>query len=88
MTAETAATHTPVPRAPEPPAPDSCQDVRPAAGDILIIDGAGMAGLPLLGTIVAVSGDGETPGCLVRWTGGDYESWIVPGPRAHIEKHG
>lgn len=87
MTAETAATHMTVPHRPEPPDPDSCRDVRPAVGDILIIDGAGMAGLPLLGTIVALSGDGATPPYLVRWTGGDYESWVVPGPRARIEEH-
>jgi hypothetical protein len=57
-------------------------------GDILIIGGADMAGLPLLGTIVAVSGNGETLGYLVRWAGGDYESWVIPGPRARIEKRG
>ena len=88
MTAETAAMPTPVSHGPERPDPDSCQDIRPAVGDILVIDGAGMAGLPLLGTIVARSGDSRTPGYLVRWTGGDYESWVVPGPRARIEKHG
>jgi len=80
--------HTSVPHRLEPPDPDSCQDARPAVGDILIIDGAGMAGLPLRGTIVALSGDDRTPGYLVRWTGGDYESWVIPGPRARIEKRG
>lgn len=88
MIAETAAMNTSVPHRAGPPDTDSCQAVRPAVGDILIIDGAGMAGLPLLGTIVGVSGDDGAPPYLVRWTGGDYESRVVPGPRARIKKHG
>lgn len=74
----------PVPHSPES---QGCQDMRSALGDTLVIDGAGMAGLPLLGTIVAIFGDDGAPPYLIHWTGGDYESRVFPGAGARIEKH-
>jgi len=55
-------------------------------GDTLVIDGAGMAGLPRIGRIIATAGPNGGPPYLVRWTAGDYESQISPGPAAHIER--
>lgn len=55
-------------------------------GDTLVIDGAGMAVLPRTGTIIAVIGYDGSPPYLVRWTSGDYESRISPGPCASIER--
>lgn len=61
--------------------------LRAEPGDVLSIDGTGMSGLPRTGTIIAVAGQDGTPPYLVRWTAGDYESRISPGPGARIEKH-
>jgi Domain of unknown function (DUF1918) len=55
-------------------------------GDALVIDDGGMAGLPRTGTIIAVTGQDGAPPYLVRWLAGEYESRIVPGAGAHIEK--
>lgn len=87
LAAATGALNAPVPHTPQAPNLDVGQNTRSAPGDTLIIDGAGMAGLPLLGTIVAILGDDGAPPYLVRWTGGDYESRVFPGSGAHIEKH-
>ena len=57
-------------------------------GDTLVIDGGGMAGLPRIGMIVAVTGRDGSPPYLVRWLAGEYESRISPGAGAHIEKKG
>ena len=56
-------------------------------GDTLVIDGGGMGGLPRLGTIIAVTGQDGSPPYLVRWLTGEYESRVLPGPGAHVEKH-
>lgn len=56
-------------------------------GDTIVIDGAGVAGLPRTGTIIAVTSQDGTPPYRVRWTVGDYESFIRPGPSARVEKH-
>lgn len=66
---------------------DTGEGMRAEPGDTLVIDGAGMAGLPLLGLIVAVYGQDGAPPYLVRWTAGDYESRVYPGAGARIEKH-
>ena len=63
------------------------QSIRAEPGDTLVIDGAGMAGLPQLGTIVAVYGQDGAPPYLVRWIAGDYECRLYPGPGSHIERH-
>lgn len=60
--------------------------LRAEPGDTLAIDGAGMAGLPRLGIVVAVYGRNGAPPYLVRWTAGDYESRVYPGPGARIEQ--
>lgn len=83
----TAASDALAPGRPEPPDHDLPENTRPALGDTLIIDGAGMAGLPLLGTIVAIIGDNGAPPYLVHWTAGDYDARVVPGAGSHIEKH-
>lgn len=56
-------------------------------GDTLVIDGASVSGLPRTGIIIAVEGQDGGPPYLVRWTGGDYESRISPGPGARVERH-
>ncbi len=91
MSAATEVVNVPVPASPCVP----CQDLhrspgesmRAEPGDTLAIEGAGMAGLPRLGMIVAVYGRDGAPPYLVRWTAGDYESRVYPGPSARIEKH-
>ncbi len=71
---------------PGPPDTAPGQVPRAQPGDTLVIDGAGMAGLPRTGTIIAVTGQDGKPPYLVRWTAGDYESRISPGPGARVEK--
>jgi Domain of unknown function (DUF1918) len=87
----TETTTVPMPARPEVPgrglSRDPGQGMRAEPGDTLVIDGAGMAGLPLLGAIVGVCGQDGAPPYLVRWTAGDYESRVYPGPGARIEKH-
>ena len=87
VTGATAGANEPAPARPEPSDPVTRQRIRPAVGDTLIVNGAGMAGLPLLGTILAIFGDDGAPPYLVRWTAGDYESRVFPGAGARIEKH-
>jgi hypothetical protein len=65
--------------------PDSGPGLRAEPGDTLIIDGAGSAGLPRVGTVVRVSGDGAPP-YVVHWHAGDYESRIWPSPGARVQK--
>jgi hypothetical protein len=65
---------------------DGGVSMRAEPGDTLAIDGAGMAGLPRLGVIVAVYGRGGAPPYLVRWTAGGYESRVYPGHGARIER--
>ena len=55
-------------------------------GDMLVIDDSGMAGLPRIGTIIAVTGPDGSPPYLVRWLAGDYESRIRPGRGARVER--
>lgn len=55
-------------------------------GDTLIIDDAGPGRIPRIGIIIAVANQDGTPPYLVSWTGGDYQSRIVPGIGARIEK--
>jgi hypothetical protein len=61
--------------------------LRAEVGDTLIIDDGGMAGLPRIGTITAVADQDGSPPYLVHWLAGEYESRILPGPGARIEKH-
>lgn len=68
------------------PSPDPGLALRAEPGDTLIIDGAGMSGLPRTGIIIAVVGQDGSPPYLVRWTTGDYESRISPGPCARVER--
>ena len=55
---------------------------RAEPGDTLVIDGAGGAGLPRTGTIIAVSGQDGSPPYLVHWTVGVSDAQITPGPGA------
>lgn len=90
MGAATEAEIVPVPA--KPAVPSRCPHRNAAAkmraepGDTLAIDGAGMAGLPRLGVIVAVYGRDGAPPYLVRWTAGDYESRVYPERGARVEK--
>jgi Domain of unknown function (DUF1918) len=90
LSAATEALTVPVPAVPvspgECPHRDAGMSMQAEPGDTLAIDGAGMAGLPRLGVIVAVYGRDGAPPYLVRWTAGDYESRVYPGPGARIEK--
>jgi len=61
--------------------------LRAEVGDILVIDGGGMAGVRRIGTIVAVTGQGGSPPYLVRRLARKYESRISPGAGARIEKN-
>lgn len=69
------------------PSPGPRPALRAEPGDTLVIEGAGMAGLPRTGIIIAVEGQDGRPPYLVRWTMGDYESRISPGPGARIDRH-
>jgi Domain of unknown function (DUF1918) len=90
VSAATEAVIVPVPAMPGVPGQclhrDAGDSMRAEPGDTLAIDGAGMAGLPRLGMIIAVYGRDGAPPYLVRWTAGDYESRVHPGPGARIEK--
>ena len=90
MSAATEAVIVPVPAMPGVPGRclhrDAGVSMRAEPGDTLAIDGAGMAGLPRLGVIVAVYGRDGAPPYLVRWTAGDYESRVYPGPGVRIEQ--
>jgi hypothetical protein len=66
--------------------PDAGRVLHAEPGDALVIDGAGMAGLPRIGTIIAVPSQDGTPPFVVRWIAGDYVSKVSPGPGAHVEK--
>jgi Domain of unknown function (DUF1918) len=61
--------------------------LRAEVGDTLVIDSGGMAGLPRIGTIIAVTGQDGSPPYMVRWLAGEYESRILPGAGARVEKH-
>jgi hypothetical protein len=60
--------------------------LRAEIGDALVIDQPGGAGQPRIGEITALLGPDGSPPYLVRWLAGDYESMIVPGPGARVEK--
>lgn len=69
------------------PSPDPRLALRAEQGDTLVIKGAGRSGPLRVGIIIAVEGHDGRPPYLVRWTTGDYESRISPGPGARIDKH-
>ncbi len=60
--------------------------LRAEVGDLLVIDQGGMAGTPNIGVIIDVLGRDGSPPYLVRWIAGEFESTVVPGEGAHIEK--
>jgi hypothetical protein len=60
--------------------------LRAEVGDLLVIDEGGPAGMPNVGVIIDVRSADGSPPYLVRWIAGEYESTILPGPGAHIEK--
>ena len=60
--------------------------LRAEVGDLLIIDQGGMAGTPNVGVIIDVPSADGSPPYLVRWIAGDYESTVLPGEGAHVEK--
>lgn len=60
--------------------------LRAQVGDTLIAEGAGLAGTPRIGEIVAVTNADGSPPYRVRWLAGDYESLIFPGPGTRVEK--
>jgi uncharacterized protein DUF1918 len=60
--------------------------LRAEVGDLLVIDQGGMAGTPNIGVIIGVPSADGSPPYLVRWIAGEYESTVVPGEGAHIEK--
>jgi hypothetical protein len=60
--------------------------LRAEVGDLLIIDEGDGAGIPRIGEIAGTPSPDGSPPYLVRWLAGEYESTIMPGPRARIEK--
>jgi hypothetical protein len=60
--------------------------LRAEVGDLLVIDEGGGAGVPRIGEIVGTPSPDGSPPYLVRWLAGEYESTIMPGPRARIER--
>lgn len=57
-------------------------------GDELIVESA-QAGLPVrVGTIIALGSANGTPGYLVHWVAGDYDSLVLPWPGVQIRHHG
>jgi uncharacterized protein DUF1918 len=60
--------------------------LRAEVGDLLVIDQGGMAGTPNIGVIIDVPNADGSPPYLVRWIAGEYESTVLPGEGAHIEK--
>jgi hypothetical protein len=69
----------------ERPCPEGLA-LRAEVGDTLVIDDGGTVGLPRIGTIIAVIGRDGSPPYLVHWLAGEYESRILPGPGARVEK--
>jgi Domain of unknown function (DUF1918) len=55
-------------------------------GDTLVLGEPGGPGQPRIGEITAVAGADGSPPYVVRWLAGDYESTILPGPAARVEK--
>jgi hypothetical protein len=53
---------------------------------MVVAEGAGVAGIPRIGEIVAVTKADGSPPFRVRWLAGEYESLVFPGPGARIEK--
>jgi len=70
----------------EAAAADAGRALYAEVGDTLVIDQPDGAGLPRVGEIVAIPGPRGAPPYLVRWLAGDYESLIVPGRMAHVER--
>lgn len=60
--------------------------LRAAVGDTLVIQATGQDGIPRTGEIIAVIGPDGSPPYRVRWLVGEYESLIMPGPGAHVQK--
>ena len=66
--------------------PQPSATLRAEIGDTLVIDQACPAGKPRIGEIIAVPNPDGSPPYLVRWLAGEYESVIMPGPAARVEK--
>jgi Domain of unknown function (DUF1918) len=60
--------------------------LRAEVGDTLIIEAGGRPGTPRIGEIVAVTDPDGSPPYRVRWLAGEYESVIIPGSGARVEK--
>jgi hypothetical protein len=60
--------------------------LRAKVGDTLIVEREGMFGAPRIGEIIAVIGPDGSPPYRVRWLAGEYESVVLPGPDARVEK--
>jgi hypothetical protein len=60
--------------------------LRAEVGDLLVIDQDGAPGPSQIAMIIGVSGADGSPPYVVHWIAGDYESRIVPGAGAHIER--
>jgi Domain of unknown function (DUF1918) len=60
--------------------------LRAQAGDMLVIDQGSAGGIPRIGEIISMRSADGSPPYLVRWLAGEYESTILPGPGARIER--
>jgi Domain of unknown function (DUF1918) len=67
--------------------PDPPMTLRAEPGDSLVIGQAGVGfGIPRVGQIIAVLSPDGSPPYLVHWVAGDYDSVILPGSGAHIDR--
>jgi hypothetical protein len=60
--------------------------MRAQRGDWLIVESPHTGEMRRRGQVVEVHGPDGTPPFLIRWSDGDHESLVFPGPDAHLEK--
>ena len=60
--------------------------MRAERGDWLIVEALHTGGVRRRGQVLEAHGPDGTPPFLVRWTDGDQEALIFPGPDAHVKQ--
>lgn len=59
--------------------------MRAKQGDWLIVEALHTGEVRRRGLILEVHGPDGSPPFLIRWSDGDHESLVFPGPDAHLE---
>ncbi len=59
--------------------------MRAHPGDEIVIRGHHVGEHERKGEIIEVHGDDDGPPYLVRWDDDGHESWLFPGPDAHVQ---